>query len=78
MLPGSALYIHLMMALGVLMTLLFLHLYFVLWRRFRGGNSLAGLGRGRGQTDADSCPVTVNLAHGLVAVAIGGNGRYWT
>lgn len=48
MLPGSALYIHLMMALGVLMTLLFLHLYFVLWRRFRGGNSLAGLGRGRG------------------------------
>src|SRR5713101_16904 len=33
---GAGLYIHVMQGIGIVMTLLFLHLFFVPWRRFSG------------------------------------------
>lgn len=74
---GAALYVQLMMGLGILMMLLFLHLYFTPWRRFRAAvarQDWAGAGRRLAQIRTI---VTVNLVLGLVVVAIGGSGRYW-
>ena len=74
---GIGLYIQLMMGLGIVMMLLFFHLYFAPWRRFRaavGQQDWAGAGRQLGQIRA---LVTINLVLGLVTVAIGGSGRYW-
>jgi uncharacterized membrane protein len=71
------LYIHLMLALGILMMLLFLHLYFAPWRRFRQAlarQDWAEAGRRLGQIRT---VVTINLVLGLATVAIGGSGRYW-
>ncbi|HEY9566649.1 MAG TPA: CopD family protein [Thalassobaculum sp.] len=74
---GSPPYIHVMQGLGWLMILLFGHLYFASWRRFRtavdagdmaaAGPALAGIRR----------IVAVNLALGLLVVLIGSTGRYW-
>jgi uncharacterized membrane protein len=73
----AALYISLMMTIGIVMMLLFGHLYFALWPRFRkavdGGayldaaNALAKIRR----------TVTINLVLGVITVVIGGTGRYW-
>ena len=74
---GIGLYIQLMMGLGIVMMLLFFHLYFAPWRRFRaavGQQDWAGAGRQLGQIRT---LVTINLVLGLVTVAIGGSGRYW-
>ena len=71
------LYINLMQGLGILMMLLFLHLYFSPWRRFRmavGRQDWAEGGRQLGQIRTI---VTINLVLGLVVAAIGGSGRYW-
>jgi uncharacterized membrane protein len=71
------LYINLMQGLGILMMLLFLHLYFSPWRRFRmavGRQDWAEGGRQLGQIRTI---VTINLVLGLVVAAIGSSGRYW-
>jgi uncharacterized membrane protein len=71
-------YIQLMMGGGVIMMLLFLHLYFAPWRRFGGAvarQDWAEAGRQLGQIRTI---VTINLVLGLLVVAIGGSGRYWS
>jgi uncharacterized membrane protein len=70
-------HVHLMQGLGWIMFLLFGHLYFASWRRFRiavdagdlpaAGPALAGIRR----------IVAANLALGLITSAIGAGGRYW-
>jgi uncharacterized membrane protein len=74
---GSGLYIHLMMGLGILMMLLFLHLYFAPWRRFRAAVSRQDWAEGGRQLGQIRMIVTINLVLGLIVVAIGGSGRYW-
>ncbi|MEQ8817696.1 MAG: CopD family protein [Thalassobaculum sp.] len=74
---GVGLHIHVMQGLGWIMFLLYGHLYFASWARFRravdagdlqaAGPALAGIRR----------IVALNLALGLVVVAIGASGRYW-
>jgi uncharacterized membrane protein len=74
---GLPLYVNLMQGIGIVMMLLFLHLYFAPWRRFRAAaerQDWAESGRQLGQIRT---LVTVNLVLGLVVVAIGGSGRYW-
>ena len=71
------LHIHLMQGIGILMVLLFLHLYFAPWRRFRTAvarQDWAGGGRQLGQIRTI---VTINLVLGVIVVAIGSSGRYW-
>jgi uncharacterized membrane protein len=70
-------YVHAMATTGIIMMLLFLHLVFAPWRRFR-----AALDRGAPPEAAKSLNqiriiVGVNLLLGVVTVIIGGTGRYW-
>jgi|SRR5207302_4769601 len=70
-------HVNLMQGIGILMMLLFFHLYFAPWRRFRlavGREDWAEGGRQLGQIRTI---VTINLVLGLIVVAIGSSGRYW-
>ena len=72
-----AFYINLMQGLGIVMMLLFLHLYFAPWRRFRAAVARADWAEGGRQLGQIRMIVAINLALGLLTVAIGGSGRYW-
>jgi uncharacterized membrane protein len=74
---GVALYVQLMMRLGTLMMLLFLHLYFAPWRRFRQAVARQDWAEGGWRLGQIRTIVTINLVLGLVVVAIGGSGRFW-
>ena len=73
----AGIHVNLMQGIGILMMLLFFHLYFEPWRRFRlavGREDWAEGGRQLGQI---RMIVTINLILGLIVVAIGSSGRYW-
>jgi uncharacterized membrane protein len=74
---AAGLYVQLMMAIGILMMLLFFHLYFAPWRRFRMAVARQDWPEAARQLNQIRMIVTVNLALGLVTVAIGASGRYW-
>ncbi len=74
---GIGLHVHIMQGLGIIMMLLFFHLYFAPWRRFRAAlarQDHAAAGRQLGQI---RMIVTINLLLGLITVAVGSSGRYW-
>jgi len=73
----SGLHIQLMMGIGILMMLLFFHLYFAPWRRFRGAVAREDWTEGARQLNQIRMIVTINLVLGLIVVAIGSSGRYW-
>lgn len=70
-------YVQLMMGLGILMMLVFLHLYFAPWRRFRAAVARQDWAQGRRQLDQIRWIVTVNLVLGLVTIAVAAGGGYW-
>ena len=71
------LHIHLMQGIGILMMLLFFHLYFAPWRRFRTAVARQDWAEGGRQLGQIRTIVTINLLLGLIVVAIGSSGRYW-
>lgn len=71
------LYAHLMQGLGIVMMLLFFHLFFAPWRRFRAALARQDLPAAAGQLNQIRIIVTVNLVLGLLTVAVGSSGRYW-
>jgi len=74
---GAGIHVHVMHLIGIVMILLFLHLYFAPWRRLRrrlDGEDLEGAAA---ELDRIRRIVAVNLALGLITVAIGSSGRYW-
>ena len=74
---GVGVYVHLMQGIGILMMLLFLHLYFAPWRRFRAAVARQDWAEGGRQLNQIRTIVTINLALGVIVVAIGSSGRYW-
>ena len=74
---GVGLYVQLMMGIGILMMLLFLHLYFAPWRRFQAAVGRQDWAEGGRQLGQIRMVVTINLVLGLIVVAIGSSGRYW-
>ena len=74
---GIGLHINLMQAIGIVMMLLFLHLYFAPWRRFRSAVARQDWAEGGRQLGQIRTIVTINLVLGLIVVAIGSSGRYW-
>ena len=74
---GLGLYVQLMMGIGILMMLLFFHLYFAPWRRFQVAVARQDWAEGARQLNQIRIIVTINLVLGLVVVAIGSSGRYW-
>jgi uncharacterized membrane protein len=74
---GAPTYVNVMQGLGWLMVLLYLHLYFAPWKRFRTAldrNVLLDASRALNQI---RMIVAINLALGIIVVIVGGTGRYW-
>ncbi len=74
---GVGPHVHAMQATGIVMVLLFLHLFFAPWQRLRralAAGDLPGAGRNLEQI---RILVAINLALGLITVVIGASGRYW-
>ena len=74
---GIGLHVHLMQATGIVMILIFLHLYFSPWKRFRAAVTAHDNATAAAQLNQIRILVTVNLVLGLITVAIGSSGRYW-
>ena len=74
---GIGLHVQLMQGIGILMVLLFLHLYFAPWRRFRTAVARQDWAEGGRQLGQIRTIVTINLVLGVIVVAIGSSGRYW-
>jgi uncharacterized membrane protein len=74
---GIGLHVHIMQAVGIVMMLLFFHLYFAPWRRFRAALTRQDQAAAAGQLAQIRLIVTINLFLGLVTVAVGSSGRYW-
>jgi uncharacterized membrane protein len=70
-------HVHLMQGIGILMMLLFFHLYFAPWSRFRAAVTRQDWAEGGRQLGQIRTIVTINLVLGLIVVAIGSSGRYW-
>jgi uncharacterized membrane protein len=75
---GVRLYINLMMLIGIVMMLLFLHLFFAPWKRFRVAMATGDNAAAAAQLNQIRIIVTINLILGLITVAIGSSGRYWS
>jgi uncharacterized membrane protein len=74
---GAPRYVNVMQGLGIIMVLLFLHLFFAPWRRFRAAldqNNLPDAAKALNQIRQI---VAINLALGIIVVIVGGTGRYW-
>lgn len=74
---GIGLPVQLMQGIGLLMMMLFLHLYFAPWRRFRAALARRDWAEGGRQMGQIRMIVAINLVLGLVTVAIGSSGPYW-
>ncbi len=66
-----------MQGIGIVMMLLFFHLYFAPWRRFRAALARQDFPAAAGQLNQIRVIVTINLVLGLLTVAVGSSGRYW-
>jgi uncharacterized membrane protein len=74
---GAGLHIHLMQGTGILMTLVFLHLFFVPWRRFRHAVEREAFPEAAKELDQIRRIVAINLMLGLLTVIAGASGRFW-
>jgi len=75
---GAGLHIQIMQATGLLMMLLFLHLFFAPWRRFSRAVAAGALADAAAALDQIRRIVAINLVLGLITVAAGSGGRFWT
>lgn len=73
----AGIHVHVMHMLGLIMVLLFLHLFFAPWRRMRRAADEGDLAEAGRQTGQIRIIVAINLVLGLIVVAIGAGGRYW-
>ena len=73
----AAIYISVMMSIGIVMMLLFGHLYFALWPRFRRAVDAGQFPDAAKTLNQIRRTVTINLALGVVTIVVGGTGRYW-
>jgi uncharacterized membrane protein len=71
-------HVHAMMGIGILMMLIFLHLFFAPWKRFRSALDAGGTAAAAAQLNQIRILVTINLILGLLTAAIGASGRFWS
>jgi uncharacterized membrane protein len=71
------LYINIMQAIGIIMMLMFLHLFFAPWRRFRTAVEGQKFPEAAKQLNQIRMIVAVNLVLGLVTIIVGATGRFW-
>ena len=73
----APLFVHVMQGLGILMMLLYLHLYFAPWtrlQRFVASSDWQNAGK---QLAMIRKLVAINLTLGVIVVLVGSTGRYW-
>lgn len=70
-------YLHLMQGIGWVMVLVYLHVWFAPWRRFRKSMIAGDLEAAAQDLNQVRILVTVNLMLGLLNAIIGASGRYW-
>jgi uncharacterized membrane protein len=74
---GIGMPINIMQGLGIVMMLVFCHLYFAPWRRFRVALARQDYPAAARQLNQIRLIVTINLVLGIITVAVGSSGRYW-
>jgi len=74
---GVGPHVHVMQTTGIIMVLLFLHLFFAPWRRFRRAIAAADLLAAGEYLEQIRILVAPNLILGLVTIIVGASGRYW-
>ncbi len=74
---GVALYVHVMQLLGIIMMLLYGHLFFAPWRRFRTAVDQGALPDAAKHLNAIRQIVAINLTLGVITILVGATGRYW-
>jgi uncharacterized membrane protein len=74
---GVGLHVHVMLTTGIVMMLLYGHLYFAPWRRFQAAVAAGDLTLAASQLNQIRRIVGINLVLGLITVVIGASGRYW-
>jgi len=73
----APLFVHVMQGIGILMMLLYLHLYFAPWRRLQKLVAAADWQNAGKQLAMIRKLVAINLALGVITVLVGSTGRYW-
>jgi uncharacterized membrane protein len=73
----TPIYVHVMATIGIVMMLLYLHLLFAPWRRFRAALDSGVLPEAAKSLNQIRVIVAINLLLGVVTVVVGGTGRYW-
>ena len=74
---GTSPYVRAMMTLGIIMILIFAHVYFAPWQRFQravAASDWPGAGKAIEQIRR---MVGINLILGLLTAIVGASGRYW-
>jgi uncharacterized membrane protein len=74
---GVGLHVHVMQTTGIIMVLLFLHLFFAPWRRFQSAIAAGDLPTAGRNLETIRILVATNLVLGLITVVVGASGRYW-
>ncbi len=74
---GAPLHIQIMQGIGILMMLLFLHLFFVPWRRFGDAVKRKHAPEAVKQLGQIRRVVGANLVLGLLTIIVGASGRFW-
>lgn len=74
---GAGVQVHAMQATGILMMLLFLHLFFAPWRRYAEAVDKADFPEAAKRLNQIRQIVAINLALGLITVVVGASGRFW-
>jgi uncharacterized membrane protein len=74
---GLPLHINVMQGIGILMMLIFGHLYFAPWRRFQAALDAGALPQAGAQLNQIRMIVATNLTLGVITVLVGATGRYW-
>jgi uncharacterized membrane protein len=72
-----AAYVAIMATTGIVMMLLYLHLLFAPWRRFRDAVDRGALPEAAKSLNQIRMIVGINLLLGILTIVIGGTGRYW-
>ena len=71
------LYVNLMLGVGLVMIMLYLHLVFAPWKRFRRAVDAASWPEAAKQLHQIRMLVGINLILGTIVIVLGGTGRYW-
>jgi uncharacterized membrane protein len=74
---GAGLYIQVMQGIGIVMMLLFLHLFFGPWRRFSDAVAGKHFPEAAERLAQIRRIVAVNLVLGLLTIIVGASGRFW-